>query len=221
MLRNAFLLFAGLTVAACGRDVANDRNPIDDMTDATPKAQQPMAHVALVPTAGNSVAGTLMVTQERDGEGVVITGSISGLRPDAELAFHVHEVGDCSAPDASSAGEHFNPTAQPHGDPDSDESHLGDLPNIEANDDGIAEVDITIDDAALTGPSDRSILNRALVVHAAEDDYETQPAGASGPRIACGVIASASPAGLPASTTDSTDAGFAPATVPAEVPSTR
>lgn len=216
MFRNAFLLFAGLTVAACGRDVANDGNMTNDMTDATPEAQQPMAHVALAPTAGHSVAGTLMFTQERDGEGVAITGSISGLTPDAELAFHIHEVGDCSAPDASSAGEHFNPTAQPHGEPDSDESHLGDLPNIEANDDGVAEIDITMDNAALTGPSERSILNRAIVVHAAEDDYETQPAGASGVRIACGVIASAASSGAPAAmgVTGS-------AVAPAEVPSTR
>lgn len=190
MLRHAVLLTAGLTmVAACGGRDDADTVADDDTLASQPVTPplDPIAHVALVPTAGNTATGTLMLTERPSG--VAIVGNISGLRPDSELAFHVHETGDCSAPDATSAGEHFNPTGAPHGDPDSDTSHLGDLPNIEANDDGVADVDVVVDDASLTGPEDRSLLNRAIVVHAAADDYKTQPAGGSGARIACGVIA--------------------------------
>lgn len=212
MMRNAFLLFAGLTMVACGRGAGDELNDLNDVGGVTPQTQ-PMAHVALVPTAGNTVAGSLMLTERASGNGVAITGNISGLAPDAELAFHVHEVGDCTAPDATSAGEHFNPTAQPHGEPDSDRSHVGDLPNIEADSDGIAEVDITIDDVSLTGPSDRSLLNRAIVVHAAADDFETQPAGDSGVRIACGVIASSMPSDAPMGAVEPNPYGASPAPV--------
>lgn len=216
MVRSAFLLFAGLTIVACGRGPGDDLNDINDVGGLAPEARQPMAHVALVPTAGNTVAGSLMLTERSGGSGVAITGNISGLKPDTELAFHVHEVGDCTAPDATSAGEHFNPTAEPHGDPDSDTRHLGDLPNIESDSDGIAAVDITVDDVALTGPSDRSLLNRAIVVHAAADDFETQPAGGSGARIACGVIASSAPADVPTAAGEVNPYGAAP--VPVETP---
>lgn len=190
MLRHAFLLIAGLTtIAACGGREAADMATDDAalVAQTTPPPLDPIAHVALVPTAGNTASGMLMLTERPNG--VAIVGNISGLRPDSELAFHVHEVGDCSAPDAASAGEHFNPTDAPHGDPDSEDSHLGDLPNIEVNEEGVADVDVVVDDASLTGPDERSLLNRAIVVHASADDYQTQPSGGAGARIACGVIA--------------------------------
>lgn len=212
MLRNAFLLFAGLTIVACGRGPGGDLNDMNDVGSLTPQTP-PMAHVALVPTAGHAVAGSLMLTERANGNGVAITGNISGLTPDTELAFHVHEVGDCTAPDATSAGEHFNPAAQPHGEPDSERSHVGDLPNIEADSDGVAEIDITVDDVALTGSSDRSLLNRAIIVHAAADDFETQPAGDSGARIACGVIASSMPSDVPMGAIEPNPYGASPAPV--------
>jgi Cu-Zn family superoxide dismutase len=183
------LLASCLVVAACGRDEAaesftDERDMSGDVVGTTSAA--PAVHLALAPTAGHTAAGMLMLSDTDDG--VAIEGRITGLEPDSRLGFHVHEVGDCSAPDASSAGEHFNPTKQPHGDPDDDERHLGDLPNLDVNDDGEATVDVTLDGVSLDRADRPSIRNRAIVVHAEEDDYETQPSGASGARVACGVI---------------------------------
>lgn len=197
MLYKALLLCAGLTMlTSCAGP-----NPEEEAADAgmTPLATVPppdaTAHVSLAPTRGHTAAGMLMLVERADG--VAVTGSITGLDPDARVAFHVHETGDCSAPDASSAGEHFNPTAQPHGGPDGTARHLGDLPNLDADDNGVAEVDVTIEGVTLTGPADRRVANRALVIHAGPDDYTTQPSGGSGDRIACGVIASDAMAVVP------------------------
>jgi len=103
-------------------------------------------------------------------------------------ALQVHENGDCSAPDASSAGGHYNPTGMPHGGPGSMNAHLGDLGNFAADANGEAHLDFIDTYLTLTGPY--SIIGHALIVHAGADDYVSQPAGNSGPRVACGVIMS-------------------------------
>ncbi len=107
-----------------------------------------------------------------------------------EHGFHVHEVGECSLPDFKSAGEHFNPTKDPHGGPESKARHLGDIANAKADENGRATIDVSVKGATLgdkdAGPGE--ILGKALVVHAMPDDYKTQPSGGSGARIACGVI---------------------------------
>jgi superoxide dismutase, Cu-Zn family len=110
------------------------------------------------------------------------------LPPDSELGFHIHERGDCSAPDGSSAGEHFNPTDQQHGHPDSKARHGGDMVNLKSNAQGIAQVDLVVEGVSLHEGRPTDVLGKALVVHAKPDDYKSQPAGNSGDRIACGVI---------------------------------
>jgi Cu-Zn family superoxide dismutase len=141
------------------------------------------AVVNLAPTNGNHVQGSLTLTE--DVGGVRITGQLSGLTP-GEHGIHVHERGDCSAPDATSAGDHYNPAGTPHGGPSTTPHHTGDLGNITADAGGTAQVDQVFPGLSLHGA--RTILGRAMVVHAAKDDYTTQPAGASGARVACGVI---------------------------------
>src|SRR5690606_7202550 len=96
--------------------------------------------------------------------------------------------GDCSAPDASSAGGHFNPASAPHGHPDSDAKHAGDMHNIVANAEGVAEVDALVGGVTLQSGEPDDILNKAIVIHAKPDDYKSQPSGDAGSRIACGVI---------------------------------
>ena len=138
----------------------------------------------LEPTKGYSARGTVSFTQH--GDALRVIAHLSGLRPDAEHGFHVHEKGDCSAPDATSAGGHYNPGGHAHG-PQSALHHAGDLPNIRA--DSYGNVDATFEVKGLsvgTGPAD--IVGRGLVLHRDPDDYRSQPAGNSGPRIACGVI---------------------------------
>jgi len=149
-------------------------------------ASRASAHAAEVaPTAGHTARGTVDFTQR--GDDVLVAASFSGLAPGAH-GFHIHEKGDCSAPDATSAGGHFNPTGRPHGDPMQGEHHLGDLPMLQADASGNARLNATIQGASLRGGATHPI-RRAVVVHAQRDDYRSQPAGDSGARVACGVIA--------------------------------
>ena len=144
------------------------------------------AHVVLNPASDSDVHGNLALAST--GEGVRITGRISGLKPDGTYGFHIHENGDCSAPDASSAGGHFNPTGQPHGRAGAGPHHAGDMPNQHANADGVANVDVVDRDVALGTGGDTDVLGKAVIVHAKPDDYKSQPSGNAGARIACGVI---------------------------------
>ena len=127
------------------------------------------------------------VTFVWQGNDVLINGKFSGLKPNAEQGFHVHEKGDCSAPDATSAGGHFNPETKSHGMPNSGMNHAGDLPNIKSDTNGNAIYSAKLHGFAVnTGPT--GIVGRSVVVHRDPDDYKSQPAGNSGPRIACGLI---------------------------------
>jgi len=144
------------------------------------------ATIALASSSGSLVSGRLSAMAM--GGGVHITGDIGGLAPNSTHGLHVHEAGDCSAADASSAGPHFNPAGLAHGGPNTAMHHAGDLPNISAGSDGVAPVNLHVMGVTLGGAAASNILNRALVVHAQADDYASQPAGNSGARIACGVI---------------------------------
>ena len=138
----------------------------------------------IVPTEGNSAEGT--VTFRRTGDGIAVIANVEGLDPNSRHGFHIHQYGDCTSADASSAGGHFNPTGARHGGRHSDERHVGDLGNLEANDSGVATLEY-IDDK-LTMDGRHTILGRGVIVHADPDDYETQPTGDAGGRIGCGVI---------------------------------
>jgi len=143
-----------------------------------------VALAELKPTAGNTASGSVWVTQEKDE--VVVRAQIKGLKPNSEHGFHVHEKGDCSAPDATSAGGHFNPSSQPHGAQHT-AHHAGDLPSLKADAAGEAQASFRIP-GSVTGSAAESLVGKGVVVHAGPDDYTSQPAGNSGPRIACGVI---------------------------------
>lgn len=148
---------------------------------------QPLGATAeLKATQGNGVSGTLML--QPSGPGVQITGTISGLAPGSTHGFHVHENGDCSAPDASSAGEHYNPSGQPHGDPATVNRHLGDMPNVTADDQGAAQLTANIGGLSLRTGQPNDIVGRSIVIHEKADDYKTQPSGNSGKRIGCAII---------------------------------
>ena len=148
------------------------------------------AVAVLAPTEGNSVRG--VVTFLRTDSGVYVVADVRGLTPGPH-GFHVHELGDCSAPDGTSAGGHFNPSGHDHGAPDSEVRHVGDLGNIVTDDQGNARHEETDAHLQLDGP--QSIIGRGLIVHAGEDDLASQPTGAAGARVACGVVGiSTSPA---------------------------
>jgi Cu-Zn family superoxide dismutase len=135
----------------------------------------------------NTQRGTLEFT-EQGTEGLRIHGEIAGLLPNHTYAMHIHEFGNCANPD--SPGSHFDPAQSGrHGEPGASLGmrHAGDLPNITADEEGKATVDVTTHVLG-TGTSEFSVVGRSVVLHAQPDDYNTQPAGGSGEKIACGVI---------------------------------
>jgi Cu-Zn family superoxide dismutase len=147
-------------------------------------AAQNKVAATLAPSAGNNVAGNVVFVQE--GRKLFVIAEVTGLKPGAH-GFHVHEKGDCSAPDFSSAGGHFNPGSQPHGDPTAGAHHAGDMPVLVADASGKATARAELRTMSIDG-SANDIVGKAVVVHADPDDFRTQPAGNSGARIACGVI---------------------------------
>jgi superoxide dismutase, Cu-Zn family len=165
-----FLSFAGLIALA--------------QTPAVKSSTSLKAIAVLHPTGGNKVSGIVTFTPVANG--VQVHAEIAGLTP-GKHGFHVHEFGDCSAADASSAGAHFNPTNQPHAGPDAAARHEGDMGNVEADASGNAKLDYVDHQISLTNDA-RSAIGRSVVVHAKPDDLKTQPSGDSGARIGCGVI---------------------------------
>jgi len=121
----------------------------------------------------------------RVGGQVRVEGAFTGLSPGSH-GFHIHEKGDCSAPDATSAGGHFNPTGMPHAGPADPNRHVGDFGNLEADASGNAYYSRALSSISLEG--DSSIIGKAIVIHAKPDDLKTQPSGNSGDRVGCGVI---------------------------------
>jgi superoxide dismutase, Cu-Zn family len=191
--RTLIALTAGLALlTACGkRDdaaAAPGTTPAPEATPAPADTSTPAsgASVQLASTQGHSASGTLNLIAE--GETVRITGTLQGLSPNGEFGFHIHEKGDCSAPDASSAGGHFNPANAPHGNPQGEAHHAGDMLNARSDATGIAQVDAVATGVSLTGGLPNDVHGKAIVVHEKADDYATQPSGNSGARIACGVI---------------------------------
>jgi Cu-Zn family superoxide dismutase len=178
-----------LLVAACANQPADEETSTEEETmgeEMTEETMEPrMAVATLSPTEGNDVSGTVTFT-ETDGA-VRVEASVNGLS-EGMHGFHIHETGDCSAPDASSAGGHFNPNNTPHGAPDApaDQRHVGDLGNLEAGADGSATYSRT--DSLLAFDSTNNIVGKAVIVHGGADDLTSQPSGAAGPRVACGVI---------------------------------
>ena len=179
--RNCMVFFSILPViflVGCGQP----QQPAEQVPPpAEPKSI--MAHAELQPTEGNTVQGTVHF-EEISGE-THVEIKLTGLTP-GKHGFHIHETGDCTAPDASSAGGHFNPDGKSHGAPGAAEHHVGDLGNVEANAEGQVETDLHFASLPIEGPN--SIIGKAVVVHAGEDDLQGQPAGNAGARVACGVI---------------------------------
>nr|UCR61006.1 superoxide dismutase [Aphelinus asychis] len=156
-------------------------------------AKELTATVVLVkdPQSSKNVTGTLKISQKEENGPVTITGQIHNLNAKALHGFHVHEKGDLSQ-GCTSAGAHFNPDKVNHGAQNDTERHVGDLGNIETNAEGIASVNITDSMISLSGP--KSIIGRAIVVHAEMDDLgkgeneDSKKTGNAGARWACGVI---------------------------------
>ena len=154
-------------------------------TSTSSTAPAAAASATLEATKGNSTTGSVTFAQR--GDRVVVTTAISGLKPNAEHGFHVHEKGDCSSGDGMSAGGHFNPAGKPHGPYGGADRHVGDMPNLRADGTGRANATFEVSGMAI-GQGSADIVGKGLIVHRDPDDYKSQPAGNAGPRLACAVI---------------------------------
>jgi Cu-Zn family superoxide dismutase len=184
MNKASFVVLASLSAAvAVAQMGAAPSPPAAPAAPAAPAGPVTRAVAVLHPAKDGTVAGTL--TFAKAPTGVHVTGRITGLAAGTH-GFHIHEFGDCSAADFSSAGGHYNPTGHQHAAPPEARRHMGDMGNIEAGSDGTATVDYT--DSRLRFDGAHGILGRGVIVHANPDDFKTQPTGNAGGRVACGVI---------------------------------
>lgn len=147
--------------------------------------EDPSAIAVLSPTEGSSVYGA--VTFVRSGGIALMQVNMTGFKPNSTHGLHIHESGDCTARDGSTAGGHFNPTSAQHGGPNDAARHSGDLGNITADSKGEIYAAFEVGEVAF-GTGQDSIIGRGLIVHADKDDLKSQPAGNSGARAACGMI---------------------------------
>lgn len=151
-------------------------------------AQNTTATADIMGLDGKSL-GTLKL-ETMDGH-VHISGELTGL-PAGDHGIHIHEKGDCDAGGKfESAGGHFNPTSHKHGKDNPEGPHAGDLPNVTVPPEGAGALVDLMDDSVTLGEGENSLFDAdgsAIVVHADQDDYKTDPSGNSGDRIACGVI---------------------------------
>ena len=143
----------------------------------------------LAPTAAitpNPTMGKVTFTSLE--HGLRVAGEVRGLPPNTEHGFHIHEKGDCGD-NGNASGGHFNPAGGVHGKFAAPGAHAGELPSLMADACGVSRLLVDVQSISMADGAANNVIGRALVVHRDRDDFTTQPAGNSGPRIACAVIA--------------------------------
>jgi Cu-Zn family superoxide dismutase len=146
------------------------------------------AAASLAPTGAISPNPTMgNVTFTALDHGVRVAGEVRGFAPGTEHGFHIHEKGDCGD-NGNASGGHFNPAGGTHGKFGAPGSHAGELPSLVADASGTARFSVDVHSISLTDGAANNVVGRALVVHRDRDDFTSQPAGNSGPRVACALI---------------------------------
>lgn len=171
-LMKIILCVLATIVAACS---SHHKDPVNPPTKAVSEIHSDTL---------KSVAGS--VTIEDMEKEYKITADLKGLKPNSKFGFHVHQNGICEGPDYRTAGDHFNPHKKPHGRPDSNERHEGDLGNLVTNANGEAKQVLLV--PKTEGDTFDQFVNKSVLVHSGVDDLKSQPSGNSGTRIACGII---------------------------------
>ena len=177
-------LLALLVTVGCGKKEEVVEAPAPAEEPAAVEPAPAMAMATLIPRADSGISGSVTFT-ETDG-GVRVVAEVAGVEPGLH-GLHIHEIGDCSSEDFKSAGGHFNPAAVPHGGPSDAERHAGDLGNIEIGADGAGRLEL-VSELLSIDSGDAAVAGRAVILHEGEDDLVSQPTGAAGGRLACGVV---------------------------------
>lgn len=181
----SFIAFSG-----CNSPSGNSGSQADDSTgmdhSAMTESAAKTAVATISPLGDGGISGTVTFTEENGQVTMVaeITSAGSGTH-----AIHIHENGDCSSPDGSSAGGHWNPTGEDHGKWGEAPFHRGDIGNIEVGEDGKGRLELTTDLWCIDcADSAKNVLGHAIIVHEMHDDFHSQPSGNAGGRKGCGVI---------------------------------
>jgi Cu-Zn family superoxide dismutase len=198
---NYFLFIGAASIAmSCGSGTDNSGDSLNDSLGIAPGSPNETDNVmgsedamsgetataTLASASGSNASGTATFSQTDDGV-VQLVLHVENLTPGTH-AVHLHENGDCSAEDASSAGGHWNPTSEDHGKRGENDFHSGDITNLTVGEDGVGHLEMDVEGWSIGGSEETSILNKSIIVHADPDDFKSQPAGAAGARVACGVI---------------------------------
>lgn len=196
MLKTMFLVGTVALFYACGTGQKTESEGTEEDTTATemeateteePVSEMKQASAELSAANDSGLSGRATFTDLGDGK-IQVKVTLANVEPGTH-AVHIHEKGDCSAPDATSAGGHWNPGNTKHGHRGVDaEFHAGDIDNIEVGEDGTGNLEMTVEGWSIGGADETNILNHAVIVHAGADDFTSQPSGAAGARIGCGVI---------------------------------
>lgn len=145
------------------------------------------ATALLSAASGSTLDGTAAFVEDNNGN-VTLTVNVRHVSP-GKHAIHIHQNGDCSAPDGSSAGGHWNPTNEPHGKWEDTPHHQGDIGNLDVGTDSTATLTMTTDKWCIgCSDSTKNVIGKSIIIHASLDDFTTQPTGNAGGRIGCGVI---------------------------------
>ncbi|WP_010196279.1 superoxide dismutase family protein [Psychrobacter sp. PAMC 21119] len=178
MLASALLCGSALAMTGCQSTEGQLKtgNPLN----------QPVLKSAITTTDANKTEVGQVFLRPVDG-GVQVYGKLMNLTPGQTVALHIHETGSCDVM-GKAAGGHFNPDKKPHSNPDDMNGHAGDLPNLTANENGVATINYVNKKIAATEAGKYSVNRLAFIVHGGTDDYTSQPAGNAGDRIACGII---------------------------------
>lgn len=188
--------FTTLLLTGCKNENQTADERVDEHTNLTQQEEEAGADDTYVQDeltfqiesrSGSNVSGTVTFMQE--GDEVTMTADVSGLE-EGMHAIHLHENADCSAKDGTSAGGHWNPTFEDHGEwGDAGGYHRGDIGNFAVNSNGEGSITFTTDQWCIGCEDDKKdILNKAVIIHAGADDFTSQPSGNAGTRVGCAEI---------------------------------
>lgn len=180
----AVALFVFLSACNTGKKQGDEGQ---GATTEQEQGEERTAKATMEAKSGSNVTGEAKFTDEGNGK-VRFELTVDNLTP-GEHAVHLHENGDCSAEDGSSAGGHWNPTMKPHGKRgDGTSYHKGDVGNMTVGDDGKGTMNMTVDGWSIGGPDSTNVVGKSVIIHEKADDFTSQPSGNAGGRVSCGVI---------------------------------
>lgn len=199
---SAALLLSASMIVAC-----NDENTASESGEGMDKMEDSAAHdnraVATISgTVADTVVNGTVIFEAQDNGKVRMSLKLNvPSKANSSVAVHIHEHGNCGDM-GNHAGGHWNPTGTDHGKWGEGSFHSGDIGNINLDASGNGEIELESDLWSVGGDAKTDVLNKTIVVHAGVDDYKSQPAGDSGPRIGCGIITRSGTTGFAADTQD-------------------